>query len=62
MIRANSDVRRGLGFSFKKWQADTVMKHMDSKDVEAFLPDKDASKEAVHKHGSGTGNAPKQDF
>ena len=34
------------------------MKNMDSKEVEQFIADKDASKEGVRKHGSGTGNAP----
>ncbi|KAK4997846.1 hypothetical protein LTR66_002806 [Elasticomyces elasticus] len=54
----------GLGFSFKKWQADNVMKHMDSKEVEYFAKGKDAAKEAVKKYGSGgeEGNAPKKDF
>lgn len=45
----------GLGFSFKKWQADNVMKHMDSKEVEEFIGDKGAGKESVKKYGSGTG-------
>ena len=50
----------GLGFSFKKWQADNVVKHMDSEEVKAFEADKDAGKEAVRKYGSGAaeGNAP----
>ena len=52
----------GLGFSFKKWQADQVAKHMDSKDVEYFLKDKDAGKEHVRKYDSGTGDAPKVDL
>jgi len=39
-----------------------VAKNMDSKDVEAFLADKDAGKEAVKKYGSGTGDAPTKDF
>jgi len=50
----------GLGFSFKKWQADQVMKHMDSKEVEAFIGDKDAAKEKVNTYGSGSGDAPKK--
>lgn len=50
---------RGVGFSFKKWQADNVMKYMDSEEVKAFLPDKEARKENVRKYGSGTGQAPK---
>jgi len=48
----------GLGFSFKKWQADNVVKHMDSKEVEAFIGDKGAGKEHVRKYGSGEGQAP----
>ncbi|KAF2716211.1 hypothetical protein K431DRAFT_279388 [Polychaeton citri CBS 116435] len=52
----------GLGFSFKKWQADTVMKHMDSKEVEYFEKDKKAAKEEVRKYGTGEGDAPKKDF
>jgi hypothetical protein len=35
----------GLGFSFKKWQADQVAKHMDGKEVEAFKADARAGKE-----------------
>jgi hypothetical protein len=54
----------GVGFSFKKWQADTVMKHMDSKEVEYFKADETAQKTKVKKYGSGDekGQAPKQDF
>lgn len=52
----------GLGFTFKKWQADQVAKNMDSKEVEAFAADKDAAKEAVKKYGSGTANAPVKDM
>lgn len=52
----------GLGFTFKKWQADQVMKHMDSKEVEAFIGDRDATKEHVRKYGSGEGKAPKKDL
>lgn len=48
----------GIGFSFKKWQADQVAKHMDSPEVEAFIADKDAGKEHVRKYGDGTGDAP----
>lgn len=53
----------GLGFTFKKWQADQVMKHMDSKEVEYFLKDKDAAKKPVNKYGSGAaeGDAPNKD-
>jgi hypothetical protein len=35
---------------------------MDSKEVEQFIGDKGAAKEAVKKYGSGTSDAPKQDF
>jgi hypothetical protein len=52
----------GVGFSFKKWQADNVAKNMDSKEVEEFIGDKDAGKEAVRTYGDGTGDAPKKDF
>jgi len=51
----------GLGFTFKKWQADQVAKHMDSKEVEAFAADKSAGKEHVRKYGGGTGDAPVKD-
>jgi len=54
----------GVGFSFKKWQADTVMKHMNSEEVKYFEKDKGAGKEAVKKYGTGDekGDAPKQSF
>lgn len=54
----------GVGFSFKKWQADNVMKHMDSDEVRAFEGDKGAGKEEVRKYGSGgeEGDAPKKDL
>ncbi|KAI9675635.1 MAG: hypothetical protein M1817_001002 [Caeruleum heppii] len=50
----------GLGFSFKKWQADQVAKHMDAPEVEEFVKDKGAGKEAVRKYGTGKeeGEAP----
>ncbi|MCJ1340618.1 hypothetical protein MMC09_005914 [Bachmanniomyces sp. S44760] len=50
----------GVGFSFKKWQADKVMQYMDSKEVEIFKVDAGAGKEHVRKYGSGgeDGNAP----
>ena len=50
----------GLGFNFKKWQADNVVKHMDSEDVKAFEADKGAGKEEVKVYGSGKpeGQAP----
>ncbi|KAH7919103.1 hypothetical protein BV22DRAFT_1134086 [Leucogyrophana mollusca] len=54
----------GFGFSFKKWQADNVMKYMDSPEVEEFKADEKAGKEDVRRYGSGTeeGNAPKKAF
>ena len=54
----------GLGFSFKKFQADTVVKYMDSPEVKAFEADKGAGKEHVRKYGTGTkdGNAPEKEW
>ncbi len=54
----------GLGFSFKKWQADNVMKNMDSEEVHYFEKDKNAAKEPVKTYGSGKadGDAPTKDF
>lgn len=54
----------GVGFSFKKWQADKVAGMMSSKDVEYFIKDKDAATQPVKKYGSGDtdGEAPKKDF
>ena len=54
----------GLGFSFKKWQADNVIKHMDSEEVKLFEADKGAGKEHVRKYGSGAaeGQAPTKDL
>lgn len=54
----------GLGFSFKKWQADQVAKHMDSEEVAYFEKDKVAGKEPVRRYGTGDveGDAPKKDF
>ncbi|KAI4124248.1 MAG: hypothetical protein LQ338_004906 [Usnochroma carphineum] len=54
----------GLGFTFKKWQADQVMKHMDSPEVQQFEADKGAGKEGVHTYGSGAaeGKAPTKDL
>ena len=54
----------GLGFSFKKWQADNVVKHMDAPELKEFEADKSANKEEVRKYGTGTekGDAPKHDF
>ena len=56
------DTDEGVGFSFKKWQADNVAKNMDSKEVEYFIGDKDAAKETPKTYGSGEGDAPKKDF
>ncbi|MCJ1274578.1 hypothetical protein MMC21_002374 [Puttea exsequens] len=54
----------GLGFTFKKWQADQVMKYMDSEEVKAFEQDKGAGKEHVKQYGSSAheGNAPVKDL
>jgi hypothetical protein len=54
----------GVGFSFKKWQADHVMKNMDSEEVAYFEKDKGAQKEEVRRYGTGgeDGDAPKKDF
>lgn len=54
----------GIGFSFKKWQADQVAKHMSSDDVKYFEKDKNAAKEPVRRYGTGTeeGDAPKKDL
>nr|OQO27990.1 hypothetical protein B0A51_05115 [Rachicladosporium sp. CCFEE 5018] len=54
----------GVGFSFKKWQADQVAKRMDSEEVAYFEKDKGAGKEPVKKYGSGDekGDAPKHTF
>ncbi|KAF2011143.1 hypothetical protein BU24DRAFT_355269 [Aaosphaeria arxii CBS 175.79] len=54
----------GLGFSFKKWQADNVVKHMDTPELKEFEADKLAAKEHVRKYGTGKeeGDAPKHDF
>lgn len=55
---------QGLGFHFKKWQTDNVVKIMHSKEVEHFAADKDAAKKSVNKYGSGdeNGQAPKKDL
>ncbi|KAI4749893.1 hypothetical protein E4T44_14978 [Aureobasidium sp. EXF-8845] len=54
----------GFGFAFKKFQADNVMKIMNSPEVEHFKKDKDAAKTPVKKYGTGDerGQAPKQSF
>lgn len=54
----------GVGFSFKKWQADQVAKHMSAPEVAAFEADKGAGKEHVRQYGSGgkDGQAPVKDF
>lgn len=52
----------GLGFTFKKWQADNVMKHMDSPEVAQFEADKNAGKEHVRKYGDGKGEAPEKNL
>ncbi|WWC64653.1 uncharacterized protein I303_107264 [Kwoniella dejecticola CBS 10117] len=48
----------GFGFSFKKTQADMVMKLMSDKNVKVFKGDENATKEPVKKYGSGTAEAP----
>ena len=45
-----------------EWQADNVMKKMDSKEVEYFIADKDAGKEHVRTYGDGQGQAPVKDL
>lgn len=52
----------GVGFSFKKWQADNVAKNMDSPEVEHFAADQDAAKRPVAQYGSGSGDAPQKSF
>ncbi|KAL9110902.1 MAG: hypothetical protein Q9187_007995 [Circinaria calcarea] len=55
---------QGIGFSFKKWQADNVVKFMSSPEVKEFEADKGAGKEAPRKYGSGgkDGDAPVKDL
>jgi len=50
----------GVGFSFKKWQADKVVNHMSAPELKEFEQDKGAGKNAVKKYGSGgkEGDAP----
>jgi len=52
----------GVGFSFKKFQADNVAKWMSQPEVEHFKKDADAGKNKVKTYGSGTGEAPKGEF
>ena len=54
----------GAGFSFKKWQADQVVKYMDSPEVKVFEADKGAGKEGVRRYGTGdeSGAAPKKEW
>jgi len=54
----------GLGATFKKWQADNVVKLMDSPEVKEFEKDKDAGKEEKRKYGTGKkeGDAPVKDL
>lgn len=54
----------GLGFSFKKWQADNVVKHMSTPELKEFEADKDAAKEHIRKYGTDKeeGGVPKCDF
>lgn len=50
----------GIGAIIKKWQADTVPKHLDAPELKAFEADKDAGKEKRREYGSGgkEGDAP----
>jgi hypothetical protein len=50
----------GLGFTFKKWRADQVAKHMDSKEVETFEADNTAWKMHVKEYGDGKRETPKK--
>jgi len=50
----------GVGFSFKKFQADQVPKLMNNDDVKVFDADKGAGKEHVRNYGSGTANEPEK--
>ncbi|KAL3428115.1 hypothetical protein PVAG01_01624 [Phlyctema vagabunda] len=52
----------GLAFSFKKWQADQVAKHMDSPDVAIFKADRSAPKDPVRRYGDGKAEAPVKDL
>ncbi|KAF2158420.1 hypothetical protein M409DRAFT_61670 [Zasmidium cellare ATCC 36951] len=54
----------GVGFSFKKWQADQVAKNMSAEEVKYFEKDRVAGKEEVRKYGTGAeeGDAPKKEF
>jgi hypothetical protein len=52
----------GVGFSFKKFQADQVPKLMNNDNVKAFEVDKGAGMEHVRKYGSGTANAPEKNI
>ncbi|MCJ1347324.1 hypothetical protein MMC31_005547 [Peltigera leucophlebia] len=54
----------GVGFSFKKWQADQVAKHMDAEEVQAFKADEGKGHVQPKKYGSGKveGDAPVQDL
>ena len=52
----------GLGFSFKKWQADNVPKFIDNKEIEVFQADQGAGKEDVRRYGDGKAQAPEKNF
>ena len=45
--------QKGVGFSFKRWQADSVAKNMKS-EVANFEANKGADKKNVREYGSGT--------
>lgn len=60
----------GVGFSFKKWQADNVMKYMDAEEVQMFKADSGAGavnpgengEKEVKRYGTGTGDAPEKNL
>jgi hypothetical protein len=57
-------IHKGLGFSFKKWQADNIVEHMNEPDLKQFEADNDAGKACVGKHSTSKkeGSAPKRGF
>lgn len=54
----------GLGFNFKKYQADKVVEYMDSPEIRAFEADKGKGGDKINTYKSGKeeGNAPKSSF
>lgn len=55
---------KGLGFNFKKYQADKVVEYMDAPELKAFEADKGAGSDKINTYKSGKedGNAPKGTF